>query len=224
MCGFPNRNRIFSGGEGTENRMAVASPAELVTPQSSRRERGQLRTIEELQGVKMTGAQITCAALEAEGVDIVFGYPGGAVIPLYDAIARSNCITCWSASSSGPRWRPMAMRGQLARSVSAWRHPVRVPRTWLRGLPMPNSTPCQWSRLPDRSPKPLIGGDAFQESDITGITLPVTKHNYLVQRSKTSPRRSRKRSTSPSPVALARFWSTSRRTCSRRRPNMRPVD
>ena len=70
--------------------MAVAQPRELLTRRPRRSEQRQLRTVAELEGVRMTGAQITCAALEAEGADLVFGYPGGAVIPLYDAIPSSN--------------------------------------------------------------------------------------------------------------------------------------
>src|SRR6188472_4299058 len=62
---------------------------ELTEAQTTRKGR-KLRTLDELQGQRMTGAQITCAAIEAEGTEIVFGYPGGAVIPLYDAIPSSN--------------------------------------------------------------------------------------------------------------------------------------
>ena len=69
-----------------------------------------------------------------------------------------------------------------------------------------------------RSSATLIGKDAFQETDITGITLPITKHNFFVQDGATrSRRRSRRRSTSRAPAAPARCWWTSRRMSSSKR-------
>ena len=67
-----------------------------------------LRTIAELQGQRMTGAQITCAAIEAEGTRIVFGYPGGAVIPLYDAIP---CLEPPSRLVRFEQWAALAADG-----------------------------------------------------------------------------------------------------------------
>src|SRR5688572_13991564 len=84
---FDSRTAV---GQGMESQMAIAETRELLRPRTARSKRGSLRTLAELQGVRMTGAQITCAALEAEGADLVFGYPGGAVIPLYDAMPTSN--------------------------------------------------------------------------------------------------------------------------------------
>jgi len=62
----------------------------------------QLRTLEELQGQRMTGAQITCAAIEAEGTRIVFGYPGGALSHSTMQFRPPISITFWSDLSSGP--------------------------------------------------------------------------------------------------------------------------
>ena len=70
--------------------MAVAHPSALNRSRTVEIEAAEILPAHELEGQVLSGAQITCAALEAEGVDTVFGYPGGAVIPLYDAIPGSK--------------------------------------------------------------------------------------------------------------------------------------
>ncbi len=129
----------------------------------------------------LSGAEITCRSLEAEGVTTVFGYPGGAVIPLYDALPRSNLHHILVRFE---QWAVLAAEGY-----------ARV--TGQTGVCMATSGPGATNlvtgladALLDSVPlvaitgqvgQPMIGRDAFQEVDITGITLPVTKHNYLVQ-------------------------------------------
>jgi acetolactate synthase-1/2/3 large subunit len=66
--------------------MAVANPSALTRSRTVEIEEAAVLPAHELEGQVLSGARITCAALEAEGIDFVFGYPGGAVIPLYDAI------------------------------------------------------------------------------------------------------------------------------------------
>ncbi len=69
----------------------------------------------------ITGAQSLVRSLEAVGVDLVFGLPGGAILPLYDPLFDSSCGTCWSATSRAPGTRPPATPRPPAGSGSAWR-------------------------------------------------------------------------------------------------------
>ena len=129
----------------------------------------------------MTGAQITCAALEAEGADLVFGYPGGAVIPLYDAIPSSNLhhvlvrFEQWAALAADGYARATGKVGVcIATSGPGATNLVTgLANSQLDSVPVVAIT--------GQVGQALIGRDAFQETDITGITLPITKHNYLVQ-------------------------------------------
>src|SRR5215210_4983393 len=70
--------------------MAVANPSELTRSRTAEIEPVKALPAHELEGQVLSGARITCASLEAEGVDVLFGYPGGAVIPLYDALPGSR--------------------------------------------------------------------------------------------------------------------------------------
>jgi acetolactate synthase I/II/III large subunit len=161
--------------------MAVANTEDLLIPTSRGSKRGQLRTVAELEGVRMTGAQITCAALEAEGADLVFGYPGGAVIPLYDAMPSSNLhhvlvrFEQWAALAADGYARATGKVGvcMATSGPGATNLVTGLANSQLDSVPVVAIT--------GQVPQALIGRDAFQETDITGITLPITKHNYLVQ-------------------------------------------
>ena len=77
--------------------------------------------------------------------------------------------------------RPVDTRTPPARSACAWRRRVPAPPTWSRRWPTRTWTRSRSSRSPVRSAAALIGTDAFQEADISGITMPITKHNFLVR-------------------------------------------
>ena len=161
--------------------MAVVQSQEVLTQRTRRSERGQLRTLAELQGVRMTGAQITCAALEAEGADLVFGYPGGAVIPLYDAMPAANLHHVLVRFE---QWAALAADG-YARATGKVGVCIATSGPGATNL-VTGLANCQLDSIPvvaitGQVSQALIGRDAFQETDITGITLPITKHNYLVQ-------------------------------------------
>ncbi|HJR60442.1 MAG TPA: biosynthetic-type acetolactate synthase large subunit [Vicinamibacterales bacterium] len=130
----------------------------------------------------MTGAQILWESLVREGVTDVFGYPGGAILPAYDALLEfpirhtlvrheqgATHMADGYARASGRVGVAIATSGPGATNM-------------VTGLAtaMMDSSPivCITGQVGSR----LIGSDAFQEIDITGITLPVTKHNYLVTR------------------------------------------
>ncbi|MCE2465381.1 MAG: biosynthetic-type acetolactate synthase large subunit [Dehalococcoidia bacterium] len=131
--------------------------------------------------MKLTGAQIVCESLLRENVDVVFGIPGGAILPLYGAMPEY------------PQLRHILVRHEQAAAMAADGY-ARV--TGKAGVCMATSGPgatnlvtgiasAQMDSIPivaitGQVPRAAIGKDAFQETDMTGITLPVTKHNYLV--------------------------------------------
>lgn len=128
----------------------------------------------------LSGAQITCRQLEAEGVTTVFGYPGGAVIPLYDAIPQANLHHVLTRFE---QWAGLAAIG-YARATGdvgcciATSGPGATNLVTALADAMLDSVPIV--AITGQVNEALIGRDGFQEVDITGITLPVTKHNYIV--------------------------------------------
>ena len=132
--------------------------------------------------MKLTGAQILWESLVREGVTDVFGYPGGAILPAYDAMLDypirhvlvrheqgATHMADGYARASGKVGVAIATSGPGATNM-------------VTGIAtaMMDSSPivCITGQVGSK----LIGSDAFQETDITGITLPITKHNYLVTR------------------------------------------
>src|SRR5689334_12128226 len=131
---------------------------------------------------KMTGAQALWAALVREGVTEVFGYPGGAILPAYDAMLGypihhvlvrheqgATHMADGYARASGKVGVAIATSGPGATNMV-----TGIATAMLDSVPIVCITGQVGSKL--------IGSDAFQETDITGITLPITKHNYLVTR------------------------------------------
>ncbi len=132
---------------------------------------------------QMTGSEIVLKALAEQGVDVIFGYPGGAVLPIYDALFQQNAV------------RHILVR-QEAGAVHAAEGYARS--TGKVGVVLVTSGPGATNAvtgltdalmdsipvvcLTGQVPTHLIGNDAFQEADTTGITRPCTKHNFLVKR------------------------------------------
>lgn len=131
--------------------------------------------------MKKTGAQILCESLVREGVEVIFGFPGGSVLPLYDTLPQFPSI------------RHILVRHEQGAAHAADGY---ARATGKAGVCLATSGPGATNLVTgianaclDSSPvvaitgqvaRPFIGRDAFQEIDITGITLPITKHNYLV--------------------------------------------
>jgi acetolactate synthase-1/2/3 large subunit len=128
----------------------------------------------------MTGAGILWECLEREGVRVVFGYPGGAILPAYDALKHSKIhhvlvrheqgathMADGYARASGEVGVAIATSGPGATNMV-----TGIATAMLDSIPIVCITGQVGSKL--------IGSDAFQETDITGVTLPITKHNYLV--------------------------------------------
>ena len=130
----------------------------------------------------MTGAQILWDSLVREGVSVVFGYPGGAILPAYDAMLDFPIHHVLVRHEQGATH----MADGYARATGKVGVAVAT-----SGPGATNMVTGIATAMMDSSPivcitgqvgSALIGSDAFQETDITGITLPITKHNYLVTR------------------------------------------
>jgi acetolactate synthase-1/2/3 large subunit len=129
---------------------------------------------------RKTGAEIIWKCLEREGVKHVFGYPGGAILPAYDALQHSSIHHVLVRHEQGATH----MADGYARASGgvgvaiATSGPGATNMVTGIATAMMDSSPivCITGQVGSK----LIGSDAFQETDITGITLPITKHNYLV--------------------------------------------
>ncbi|HOT07397.1 MAG: acetolactate synthase 3 catalytic subunit [Methanosaeta sp. PtaB.Bin039] len=137
---------------------------------------------------KMTGAQAILESLKREGVDVIFGLPGGVLLPLYDAIYSSEVrhilvrheqaaahAADGYARATGKVGVCLATSGPGATNLV-----TGIANAYMDSVPMVAMT--------GQVNTNLIGRDAFQEADITGITLPITKHNYLVRKASELPR------------------------------------
>jgi acetolactate synthase I/II/III large subunit len=132
--------------------------------------------------MKMTGAQILLKTLKEEGADTLFGYPGGAVLDIYDELFRSDIrhilvrheqaaihAADGFARASGRTGVCLVTSGPGATNTV-----TGIANAFMDSIPV--------VILTGQVPTHLIGNDAFQEVDIVGITRPCTKHNYLVKR------------------------------------------
>ncbi len=158
--------------------------------------------------MKMNGARILLESLKREGVDLVFGYPGGTVINLYDELMNMREIrhilprheqggthaADGYARATGKVGVAIATSGPGATNTI-----TGIATAYMDSIPMVIVT--------GQVPTPLIGNDAFQEVDIIGITRPITKHSFLIRNAKDIPEIVRKafyiaRSGRPGPVLI----------------------
>jgi len=131
---------------------------------------------------QMTGSEIVLRALQDQGVDVIFGYPGGAVLPIYDALFQQNSIRHILVRQEG---------GAVHAAEGYARSTGKVGVVLVTSGPgatnaVTGLTDALMDSIPvvcltGQVPTHLIGNDAFQEADTTGITRPCTKHNYLVK-------------------------------------------
>src|SRR5512144_946601 len=130
----------------------------------------------------MTGAGILWECLEREGVETVFGYPGGAILPAYDAMLAHPIRHVLVRHEQGATHMADGYARASGRVGVAVATSGPGATNMVTGIAtaMMDSSPivCITGQVGSK----LIGSDAFQECDITGITLPITKHNYLVTR------------------------------------------
>ena len=131
---------------------------------------------------KMTGAKALVKTLEKMGVEVIFGYPGGANLPIYKALKSSSIrhvlahheqgaahMADGYARVSGKAGVCLATSGPGATNLV-----TGIATAYMDSSPI--------IAITGQVPSSIIGNDAFQEVDTTGITIPITKHNYLVQR------------------------------------------
>jgi len=137
---------------------------------------------------KMSGARSIIESLYRENVDVIFGYPGGAVLPLYDELYEANIrhvlvrheqaaahAADGYARATGKVGVCLATSGPGATNLV-----TGIATAYMDSVPI--------IAITGQVPRSLIGYDAFQEANITGITQPITKHNYLVQDTNDIPR------------------------------------
>ncbi|MBT5414422.1 MAG: acetolactate synthase 3 large subunit [Rhodospirillaceae bacterium] len=137
-----------------------------------------------MTGERMTGSDVLLRALAEQGVEVIFGYPGGAVLPIYDALFKQNAIRHILVRQEG---------GAVHAAEGYARSTGKVGVVLVTSGPgatnaVTGLTDALMDSIPvvcltGQVPTHLIGNDAFQEADTTGITRPCTKHNYLVKRS-----------------------------------------
>ncbi|MGI5901295.1 MAG: biosynthetic-type acetolactate synthase large subunit [Desulfitobacteriia bacterium] len=131
--------------------------------------------------MKTTGAYALIKCLQLEGVEVVFGYPGGAVLSLYDALYNTNF----------PHIRPRHEQGAVHAADGYARATGKVgvciatsgpgATNLITGIATAYMDSIPLLAITGQVTVPLIGRDSFQEADIKGITTPITKHNYLVK-------------------------------------------
>src|SRR5829696_3410946 len=174
-------SRVHTGPEG----LFVGQP-----PPSRHTERPERSvTMPEQLDQRMSGAQSLVRSLEAAGVDTVFGIPGGAILPLYDPLMDSTAIRHvlvrheqgaghaaeGYAQATGRVGVCMATSGPGATNLV-----TPIADAYMDSVPIVAVT--------GQVPSAAIGTDAFQEADICGITMPITKHNFLVKDAADIPR------------------------------------
>lgn len=133
--------------------------------------------------MQMTGAQIIIECLTEQGVDVVFGFPGGAVLPLYEALFQNknrirHILTAHEQGASHAADGYARSTGKVGVCIAtsgpgATNLVTGIATAYMDSVPMVAIT--------GNVTLPLLGKDSFQEVDITGITMPITKHNYIVK-------------------------------------------
>lgn len=179
------------------------------------------------RGQELTGSEIIWEALVREGVTVCFGYPGGAIMPAYDALPNypihhvlvrheqgAAHMADGYARVSGRVGVAVATSGPGATNLV-----TGIATAMLDSIPIV----CITGQVPGG----LIGTDAFQEVDITGVTLPITKHNYLVSKTEDIARTIREafyvaRSGRPGPVVVDITKDAQNGRCAFRYPEAQP--
>src|ERR1700744_4967491 len=139
-------------------------------------------TTEDSYPLEITGADMVVRAIVEQGTDTVFGYPGGAVLPVYDALFKQNSLrhilvrheqAATHAAEGYARSTGKVGVGLVTSGPGATNAVTGLTDALMDSIPMV----CITGQVPSH----LIGSDAFQEADTTGITRSCTKYNYLVK-------------------------------------------
>jgi len=131
--------------------------------------------------LKLSGAQILVESLEAEGVDTIFGYPGGSALPIYDALYDAKIRHILTRHEQGAVHAADGYARATGRpgvclvtsGPGATNLVTGIANAYMDSVPL--------IAITGQVAQSMLGRDSFQEADITGITMPITKHNYLVR-------------------------------------------
>src|SRR5438270_2501924 len=160
---------------------ATATQKQQQSAQSAQIEVTHQQGVEDLR--KLSGSQILCEALMREGVELLYGYPGGAIMPFYDALTSyavlHHVLVRHEQAAAHAADGYARATGNVGVCVATSGPGATNLVTGLATAYM-DSTPLV--AITGQVARPFIGRDAFQETDILGVTQPITKHNFLVQR------------------------------------------
>lgn len=134
--------------------------------------------------MKLTGSKIIMECLSEQGVDLIFGYPGGQIMPLYDALYdyRDKIKHVLTSHEQGAVHAADGFARATGRTGVAFATSGPGATNTVTGIANAFMDSIPLVVITGQVPLPLIGRDSFQEVDITGITIPITKHNYFVTR------------------------------------------
>ena len=131
--------------------------------------------------MRITGAELMVQCLLEQGVDTVFGYPGGAILPFYDALRESEIRHILTAHEQGAAHAADGYARASGRVGVCIATSGPGATNLVTGLATAFLDSIPVVAITGQVPTEMIGHDAFQEVDITGITMPITKHNFLVK-------------------------------------------
>jgi len=139
--------------------------------------------------MRLTGAQMVCEALLREGVEVIFGLPGGAILPLYQTLPEYPKLRhILVRHEQGAAHAADGYARVTGRPGVAWATSGPGATNLITGISTAQMDSVPMVVVTGQVGRASIGSDAFQETDTTGITLPITKHNYLVMDSADIPR------------------------------------
>jgi acetolactate synthase-1/2/3 large subunit len=139
--------------------------------------------------MKKTGGQMVCESLMREGVDVIFGLPGGAILPLYQTLPQYPELRhILVRHEQGAAHAADGYARVTGRPGVAWATSGPGATNLVTGIATAQMDSVPIVVITGQVGRAAIGSDAFQECDITGITLPITKHNYLVMSAAEIPR------------------------------------
>src|SRR5579885_3143474 len=136
----------------------------------------------------LKGAEIFLKCLRAEGVELVFGYPGGAIIPLYDALEGSGIRHILTRHEQGAAFAAEGYARACGRPGVAIATSGPGATNLLTGLADAKMDSVPLLCITGQVRSALLGTDAFQETDVFGATLPLTKWSHLVRSAEEIPR------------------------------------
>ena len=139
--------------------------------------------------MKMNGSQMVCESLIREGVDVIFGLPGGAILPLYQTLPEFPQLRhILVRHEQGAAHAADGYARVTGRPGVAWATSGPGATNLVTGIATAQMDSIPMVIITGQVTRAAIGSDAFQETDTTGITLPITKHNYLVMDAADIPR------------------------------------